>query len=128
MKMALIRLSLFILVMVFAANYAQAGEWFSCAPTDIMELSNRIHVKCANAHHAGSASEPRGRMDGLPKIRYIAVATRDRAKADRFVSLATAALACGYTFRVKIPVSGQNNTEGCRPNDCRTPNAFGVKK
>ena len=128
MKMACMLISLFILMTVFAANHAQAGEWFSCEPIEIMELSNRIHVKCANTHYAGSASEPRGRMDGLPGIRFIAVATRDRAKAERFVGLATAALACGYTFRVRIPASGQSNAEGCRPNDCRTPDAFGVKK
>jgi hypothetical protein len=112
-----INLLLFWIVSViyFLFPLSARADWFSCVPTEVIEFQNRIHVKCSNTHSVGT-----------DRINYIAIDKRDLQKANRFVDLATAAMACGHVFRVDIPDSSTTNVGNCLANDCRTPLAFGM--
>lgn len=94
---------------------AKADSWFSCQPTEVIELSNRIHVRCSNTITAGT-----------DVVRYLAVGKTDTNAAARFISLANAALLSGKIFRVIVPTSSATNIAGCLTTDCRTPTTFGV--
>jgi hypothetical protein len=94
---------------------AMAG-WFACEPNEVMELGNRIHVRCSNTVT----------LDG-DTVRYIAIGKSDDARSARFVSMGNAALLSGKTFIVHIPWSSDSNTAGCATSNCRSPTAFGVK-
>lgn len=94
---------------------AARADWFSCTPTEVIELGNRIHVRCANTVTFGS-----------DVIRFIAISKSNASQAERFISFANAAYLSGKSFRVDIPRSGSGNTSGCLASDCRTPTAFGV--
>jgi hypothetical protein len=89
--------------------------WFGCQAVEVMEFDNRIHVKCGNTQGMGQ-----------DQVRYIAIDKRDKERANRFASMATAAVMGGKVFRVNIPVGSSANAPGCAPRDCRTPGAFGV--
>jgi hypothetical protein len=129
-KMCLGIAAIFVLV-VFQSVETHAGEWFSCSPVEVMDQGNRVCVKCSNSHLAGREEETTRTDDQLlllPRIRFIAVSTEDPARAERFISLASTAMACGYHFIVKIPVSSQTNVNHCDPSNCRTPEVFGIAK
>lgn len=108
------------IVILVAGSLTAHADGFSCEPTEVRELVNRIHVRCANAH------TPEGHPSH--QVRFIAVDKDDRDLANRFASMATAALTCGLTFRVEIPSSPDDNISGCRADDCRTPTAFGIRR
>lgn len=92
------------------------ADWFNCEPTEVIEWSTRIHVRCSNAHAIGSSS-----------IRWVAIDKTDVDKAARFISLANAALLSDRIFLVQVSASSGSNVSGCLATDCRTPSAFGVK-
>ena len=128
MKKTMLRMGLLLTILVCISEHATAEEWHICQPKEVMEMSDRVHVKCETAILPGLGTNPGRSVDRIPQIWFIAVGTRYRSKADRFVSLATTALTCGYTFRVRISSDGQDNTENCLLNDCRSPSAFGLVK
>ena len=113
-------------VLVLAAP-AFADQTFDCTPSEVLELGNRIHVKCSTpATVVPSSGSVDYRARASREIRYLAIGKTDRDKANRFTSLATAAMVSGKKFRVVIGFSSSTNTDGCNPNDCRTPSAFGI--
>jgi hypothetical protein len=89
--------------------------WFGCKAVEVMEFDNRIHVRCANTKGMGQ-----------DQVRYVAIDKRDKERANRFASMATAAVLAGKVFQVNIPVGSGGNAPGCARRDCRTPVAFGV--
>jgi len=113
---------------LFFASVAHA-ETFDCAPVEVLELGNRIHVRCADPR---TVTSQRGTVDSMARsarqIRYLAIGKDDTNMANRFTSLATAALVSNKTFRAVISQDGSRNTAGCNANDCRTPVAFGIAK
>ena len=97
--------------------FSAKADWFGCVPTEVMELPNRIHVKCSNAHAIGGQ-----------RIRYVAIGKSDLRKTHRFINFAGAAMTSEHVFKVDIPSSSDSNVGGCKSNDCRTPTAFGVSR
>ncbi len=99
-----------------------ATAWFSCQADEVMEFSDRIHVRCSNPlsiSYRGTNSN----------VRYIAITKDDTAKANRFTSVAPTSVISGRTFRVEIEENSEaHNVAGCRPSDCRTPTAFGIQE
>ena len=130
MKKICLGISVIFVLVVFQSVETHAGEWFSCSPVEVLDQGNRVCVKCSNYHSAGREEETLtdDRLMSLPRIRFIAVSTEDPARAERFISLASTAMACGYRFIVKIPVSPRTNVNHCLPSNCRTPEVFGIAK
>lgn len=108
---------LFVGTLGFATERARADAFFECIPDEVTEFSNRIHVRCEN-----SIATPAGNV-----IRYVAIAKTDAALAQRFLTLANAALLSGRFFLVLIPDSATGNVSGCGSSDCRTPPTFGIR-
>lgn len=115
MNKTLLTVTLIIAGLTALPSIASAG-WFSCTPNEVLEVDNRIHVRCSNSVV----------LDGNT-IRYIAIAKTDESKAARFISLGTSALLSGKIFQVYIPTASSTNVSGCAATDCRTPTSFGVK-
>ena len=114
MNKTLVAVSL-ILVGITAAPSIASAVTFECAARDVYEYSGRIHVYCTNSIT----------LDG-DKVRFVAIAKTDADQAARFVSMATAAILSGKTFRTSIPESSSSNVSGCKSKDCRTPYGFGL--
>lgn len=95
---------------------ARADTWWSCQAIEVMEFSNRIHVRCSNTIT----------LNGNV-VRWLAIPKTDQNRASRFMSAGTAAILSGKYFRVVVPESSATNTSGCLASDCRTPSAFGVR-
>jgi hypothetical protein len=112
---SLLLLSAFIASIALPAT-AKADTWFSCQAIEVMEFSNRIHVRCSNTIT----------VDG-DVVRWLAISKTDQDRASRFFSAGTSAILSGKFFRVVIPESSSTNVSGCLASDCRTPSAFGVR-
>lgn len=99
----------------FDAQTARA-DWFNCQPRLVSEfIGSRIHVRC---HNTITLS---GNV-----VSYIAV-SHSSAHANRFLSMAQAALLSGKTFIADIPASSATNVSGCPASNCRTPTVFAVE-
>lgn len=107
---------------ISVSDYAMADS-FDCKPIEVMELGNRIHVKCSQGAHYNPGRSGNGLV-----FRYFAIDKNDKEKANRFASLATAAMVSGLSFRVEYSTIKNENVPGCLPGDCRTPSAFGISK
>lgn len=110
-----------MLVAGFAAvapRSAQAQP-LNCQPYEIMELRDRIHVRCSNTLAVTDG--------GNASITYLAISNSNAAVAARFVALANAALIGNKSFRVDITYGGAR-VAGCDADNCRTPTAFGVRE
>ena len=104
-----------ILVAASLSGTAHAVN-FDCQPNEVLELSNRIHVRCSN----------RPAHAQLNRVYFVAIRNSDANQSARFVRVAIAALLSGKKFRVEIPVKDETNAPGCAAHDCRTPTAFGI--
>lgn len=102
---------------IFAFPRIAKADTFSCSPTDVIELSNRIHVRCSNSITLGSDT-----------VKYLSINLSDESKCARFISMANTALLSGNSFYVGVSPTSETNVSGCAANDCRTPYFFGVKK
>lgn len=111
----LLSAGLFMISMTSLPAVAQADGWHSCRPTEVIELVNRIHVRCSNPLEIGN-----------DQIRFFAVSNEDSVKANRFTLMAQSALLSGKFFRVFYRSSPNSNTGGCAYSDCRTPVYYGV--
>lgn len=129
MKTLKLLCGLYLLSCFFVFKYAYADEWFACIPNEIIEFRDRIHVKCSNVHIFGD-TDPDDSHTTRQTIKWLAIDKVDSSKAERFVSLATTAVVCGYQFPAYISFEGTQEQEriGCKREDCRIPSAFGVRK
>jgi hypothetical protein len=97
---------------------ARADAWYYCKPTQVMELdSSRVHVACSNAITVNGN-----------QVKFLAIGLSDKARVNRFISLASSALLSGKYFLAAIPVGAGTNVTGCAASNCRTPYRFGVAK
>lgn len=117
MKKVKLLISAIIFLNSLLIPFSVKADWFSCVPTEVMELPSRIHVKCSNPHEIGGQ-----------KIRFVAIGKNDLRKTHRFINFAGAAMTSEHVFKVDIPSSGDSNVGGCKISDCRTPTAFGVSR
>jgi len=119
------------IVVIPSSNIAMADEtmWFDCLPREVIEHSNRVHVRCANdLVYPGPGTTPDAILRNTKNIRYVAIAKNDKDIVNRFTSMATAALVAEQSFRVKIPYTDNTNVTSCASADCRTPLSFGVRR
>ena len=116
----------FIIILIFTTLLtfnAQAGpmsspdKWYDCQAVEVLEFPDRIHVQCSNPIKHGPNT-----------VRYISISTRDKDKANRFMSLATTAVVSGVNFRVKMSGQPAKNPPGCSFKDCRYPLRFGLRR
>ena len=113
----LTRLALTLTLAAVSTGLARPAhaEWFTCQPDEVLEFSNRAHVRCSNNIVLGGQT-----------IRYLALSKADVNQLTRFLSLANAAFLSGHTFRAEVVASSASNAAGCGAVDCRTPSAFGL--
>jgi hypothetical protein len=113
----------FTSLLLVASTAAKAAD-LACQPTEVAEMfSNRVHVRCAN-----SLSVKNPLTGDINVIEYVAVPTSDTQRANRFITLANAALTSGKVFLVGIPLSSATNASGCSVANCRTPDSFRLMK
>jgi hypothetical protein len=85
-----------------------------CEVTEVVEKSDLIHVKCANAW-SGS-------------ITFFAIAkTEPDTREDHLISMATAALLSGRIFYIYVESDSGLNPSGCGTSNCRRINYFGLR-
>ncbi len=85
---------------------------FYCEPTEILELSHRIQVRCKNPW--------------LFEVSYAAIDKSDPEAARRFVAFSQGALLSKKVLVLILPFNGSTNVSGCSASNCRTPTAFGL--
>jgi len=102
-----------------ASHAASArADWLDCIPLQVTNDDDaKVAVRCVTPVIIG----------GQP-IEAFAISSRDPVLADRFVTLATAALLSGSAFMVDVLISPVLNVPGCLAENCRTPKSFGVKR
>jgi hypothetical protein len=108
--------ALTLCALVLFAAPARAEPLFLCTPINVVEIiGSRIHVECSNSIV----------LDGQT-ITWVAVTTATADTANRFLTLANAALLNSKVFITAIPETAASNVAGCTPANCRTPVQFGI--
>lgn len=83
---------------------------YTCTPSHVGVMGNRIHVRCTAAT-----------MDGSSSIWYFAVPTSDAAYANRFLTTANTALVSGRNLVVRYTLGDTSGAAwGCLASDCRS--------
>jgi hypothetical protein len=94
-----------------SAAPATAPTWGSCAPTEVMTFSNRVHIRCATA---------------VSGISFFAVGTSDAPNAARVLSILTTAQVAGRTLTILYEPNDLSGAAiGCLNSNCRLIRAVG---
>jgi hypothetical protein len=99
---------------------------YSCVPVEVAVFADRAHVECAAPAPKTRGSYP---VDTGHSIVYFSVSKSDSDWAGRFVHVANLAMASGLPMIIRYR-SGDYSGEahGCVRSDCRTPEAFSLRR